>query len=370
MKKKEKAKIAAMVGLSAVLMMTGVMPVSANVYEESIPRDFNRYFSYMLSQIKENENAVFSPESFEIAAQMYSLTLDETGAEEFRKFLGSADRLNYVETDALKMVNRVWVNENMNFTVPDDNPLAPLIWRMDISDETAATKEKNDFVAKQTDDFITETPSVLGPTTVADFMNVLYFKDTWYGGDKWLEVEEKTFTNADGSTAQVHMLRDYGSRYYFTDNAISHSIKYNSGATFTVILPDEGVDLADVDLNAFISGEAEFRTAEINFFMPEFETDSRYDIRLSDLLLPDNSQPDAEINSDLGNIETKVAQAAKIRVDHEGTEAAAVTELVMDTTALPPEEEIDFICDRPFIYYIRDVANDDIMFIGVVNIIK
>lgn len=28
---------------------------------------------------------------------------------------------------------------------------------------------------------------------------------------------------------------------------------------------------------------------------------------------------------------------------------------------------IDFICDRPFLYFIRDVKNNDIAFIGVVD---
>ena len=62
-------------------------------------------------------------------------------------------------------------------------------------------------------------------------------------------------------------------------------------------------------------------------------------------------------------------QVAKIKVDHEGTEAAAVTEIVKDTIAFKPEqiETIELKFDKPFYYYIYDFENDDIIFIGRVS---
>ena len=52
-----------------------------------------------------------------------------------------------------------------------------------------------------------------------------------------------------------------------------------------------------------------------------------------------------------------------IKVDEEGTEAAAVTALGMAGSAMPPEPiEVKF--NKPFTFVIRDDANGEILFMG------
>ena len=64
----------------------------------------------------------------------------------------------------------------------------------------------------------------------------------------------------------------------------------------------------------------------------------------------------------------EICQIAKIKVDHEGTEAAAVTEIVKGAIqSIDDTRPFEFICDKPFAYYITDTVNNDIAFIGVVN---
>jgi serine protease inhibitor len=61
-----------------------------------------------------------------------------------------------------------------------------------------------------------------------------------------------------------------------------------------------------------------------------------------------------------------MTQVAKIKVNHEGTEAAAVTEtvksLAMEETTDTKYITLDF--DKPFIYFIEDTTNNDYIFIG------
>jgi serpin B len=57
-----------------------------------------------------------------------------------------------------------------------------------------------------------------------------------------------------------------------------------------------------------------------------------------------------------------VKQKAFVRVDEEGTEAAAVTGGVLVDSAPP---EIRF--DRPFLFAIRERLTGTILFVGVVN---
>ena len=61
----------------------------------------------------------------------------------------------------------------------------------------------------------------------------------------------------------------------------------------------------------------------------------------------------------------QIAHKAKVIVEETGTKAAAVTEIAMgENCAMLEEEPIDFIADHPFLYVIRDVEEDVILFIG------
>ena len=63
-----------------------------------------------------------------------------------------------------------------------------------------------------------------------------------------------------------------------------------------------------------------------------------------------------------------VRQKAKIIVDEEGTEAAAVTAvLMMCAGALEPEETKELYFNEPFIYMIMDMDNDMPLFIGILD---
>lgn len=60
----------------------------------------------------------------------------------------------------------------------------------------------------------------------------------------------------------------------------------------------------------------------------------------------------------------KVTHKSKIKVDEKGTEAAAVTSIMMKETAMLNEDEIKFIVNQPFIFVIRDITTGTILFIG------
>ena len=55
-------------------------------------------------------------------------------------------------------------------------------------------------------------------------------------------------------------------------------------------------------------------------------------------------------------------QLAKIKVDEQGTEAAAVTAIGMATTSIP--ETVELHADRPFLYVVSEQSTGAIFFIG------
>ena len=62
----------------------------------------------------------------------------------------------------------------------------------------------------------------------------------------------------------------------------------------------------------------------------------------------------------------EVLHKAKIKVDEEGTEAAAATSVEMVLRSAPLENKFEFIADRPFLFFIMDTATDSVLFTGKV----
>ena len=62
----------------------------------------------------------------------------------------------------------------------------------------------------------------------------------------------------------------------------------------------------------------------------------------------------------------KVIHKTFIEVNEEGTEAAAVTAVVMSRCLPPPEPVFDMVCNRPFLFLMRHERTKAIIFAGAV----
>lgn len=61
----------------------------------------------------------------------------------------------------------------------------------------------------------------------------------------------------------------------------------------------------------------------------------------------------------------RVVHQAVVRVDEEGTEAAAATAVVIRaSSAMPTEDPVDFVADRPFLFALRDSGTGAVLFVG------
>lgn len=61
----------------------------------------------------------------------------------------------------------------------------------------------------------------------------------------------------------------------------------------------------------------------------------------------------------------KATHSARVKIDEEGCEAAAFTEIVACGATMPPDEEIDFVLDRPFLFVISGMSGQP-LFTGTV----
>ena len=128
-------------------------------------------------------------------------------------------------------------------------------------------------------------------------------------------------------------------------------------------------------INAFeIAGE-NMKHEYVWFSLPKFKTEFLHD-NLIDILTGMGIKTAFDFNNaDFLNMFSKkplenifinsILQKTFIEVDEKGTEAAAATAIGMGGSGYEPmPKPIEFICDRPFTYIIRNDATGDILFMG------
>ena len=152
----------------------------------------------------------------------------------------------------------------------------------------------------------------------------------------------------------------------------------NGGGSMALILPDEDIKPEDIlgtdDLNAFIfsqdSGENQ-KYLMINLSLPKFDVESSAELKdgLGKMGIKSVFSRNADFSpicSTDGIFLSEARHSARVAVDEEGVTAAAYTLMTTAGGAMPPEEEIDFILDRPFIFIINSDYGQP-LFAGIVN---
>lgn len=292
-----------------------------------------------LSKISQDGNIIYSPTSTRTVLQMYKY-IHRT--EEFDDLLKS----DYIQFDGsrgnAKYINRIWANEKYEISIPTQ--LVQYLHIIDMSNSSLATREKNLYVADQTNYFLAGTPSILSDDIAYDLMNITYFKDIWKkeGGFR-LNPEDIKFCNIDGTKIEVKNFIAFTKDVYENDTCYALPLTYKYNNKFWLIYPKHHI--RDVDLTNLMWIEA-----EAIMYVPEFE--QKNDFLLNKIF---------NINTD-----SSMSQTAKIKVDHEGTEAVAVTEMRVKGCIMRKEtpQRLELTFDRPFMYAIEDVWNKDFIFIG------
>lgn len=324
-----------------------------------------RYQDYVLRKALKS-NAVFSGETFLMALDMWRELIDTPDRDVYKKYI-SRDYLGFDPTAEMVFLNRMWVDSSVN-TVFGSNPrLAALLQQIDMTDPSSMTV-KNNWVSQQTNGYINYTPSVYTESTKLDMMSVAYFCDTWLNGAKPYDSKTRIFYNADGTETKTVMIRDESLTYWNLGNATAYCMYFNGGNYMMVVVPDKNVSMTDVDVHKLMVGDVTSRKAHVRFYMPSFAVESTYVIRPSDMMLPVGKVL-ADLMTGLpANFEPTFSQIVKLSISAYGAGPAYdEKKLELQSDYSDDLDVINIICDRPFMYYIGDAENEDILFFGVVN---
>ena len=204
-------------------------------------------------------------------------------------------------------------------------------------------------------------------------LNALYFKGAWVTKFNPDNTKEESF-NGGAKVPMMHIPRGEfmnGAEFAYTENDLYQAIKLpygNEAYQMTVILPQPDKTIDDV-LDKMDGQNWQFhgRGTIVDLKLPRFETEASTDLKpvMSALGMPTAFILDLAEFPDFCNMPTFIGlmkQVAKINVNEEGTEAAAVTVIGAETTGMPGTA--DFHATRPFIYIISERSTGIIFFIG------
>ena len=341
-------------------------------------------------------NAVYSPLSLYAALGMLTeLTdgqtkqqmmdlLSVSDSEELRQWTQTLWRQLYRDgkDSALWLGNAAFLNENMTFHKEPLDVLAKSYYASSYQ-VSMGSKAADEAIAawlnEQTNDLLTEDTGAI-KTKERDLLrlyNTIYYKAGWQDTFESSRTETDTFTAADGSKQQVDFMHRTDEGTYRKGEGYTAAPRRLKYGRMVFVLPEEGVTpeslLARDGFLTELTGE--YSMADVVWSVPRFDVKSSVDLK--DILKAlgvtdafDENVADFTPLTDSGAVVSSVMQAARVKIDEDGVEAAAYTEIVADTTAAEePPPVVEMNLNRPFLFVILNDANVP-LFVGTVQTIE
>lgn len=346
----------------------------------------------------EEKNAVYSPLSLWSALAMLAQCAGGTSRQQVLDALGAdsvdslQDTVSHVwrtlYTDdgmsSLILGNSIWLNSNLEGSYVREtlDTLAQKYFAGTYSvpmGTGTADSAVTSWVDQQTNGLIGADAPVVQtmPETLSLLVSSLYYRAAWVDEFSPDRTEEDVFTDASGKDSSVDFMHKTKNDNFLRLEGCQAARLSTQLGEMIFVLPDKGVSpeslLQNTDLLARLEFTGDAATwGEVQWSVPKFDISSDLDLmpalnRMGITDLPDRNKADLSALTDLDAFLSGAKQLARVKVDEEGVEAAAVTILDIVTTAMPlqPTEVCVMDLDRPFLFVIRTEGVP--LFVGIVN---
>jgi serpin B len=281
----------------------------------------------------------------------------------------------------LSIVNSLWGQQDYPF-LPEYLDLLALNYGaglrlLDFQAQPEPSRQMiNEWVSTETEERIENLlpQGVIDELTRLVLVNAIYFNASWANQFNENDTQEASFYLLDGSEISIPTMNQeayFG--YYRADGYQALELPYQGWElSMVILLPDEdyfenfeaGLDEAQLE-----EALSNLQQTNLALSMPKFTSESEF--MLSQALrhmgmIDAFDERQADFSGMDGTLELylkEVLHKAFIAVDEEGTEAAAATAVVVGVTSMPPPPIVVNV-DRPFIYLIRDMETNTILFLG------
>lgn len=356
---------------------------------------------YLAQQAGEDENVFLSPLSISLALSMVyngaagdtaaamaeTLQWDELDLETINKaHRALLDMLSEADDDTLgvklQIANSIWHRQGFSlrpkFLQQTDEFYRAIASELDFA-ASQSVDVINDWVSENTQGLIQNLIERLDEDMVMVLVNTVYFKGDWTLPFDAALTRDGEFTLSSSEVRDVPMMYRDGRFDHFAGpdfEAVRLPYGKDERLAMYVFLPGEQTSLAALqqrlsyeNWNEWLSGfsrklgevslpriDVEYKVT-LNDVLRSLGMGVAFDRSLADfsLMVPDDSPAQLSISD--------VIHQAVLKVDEEGTEAAAATSVGVRVTSLPMYE-FRFTADRPFFIAIRDDATGALLFVG------
>lgn len=281
----------------------------------------------------------------------------------------------------LATANRLWGQEDFGFEqayldLTRESYKAGLEPMNFKGDPESCRQTINRWVEDQTKDRIKDLlpQGSIIPDTRLVLTNAIYFKGQWlslFDKDKTGDAPFHVTADRDVTVPMMHQEAKWKTGGAGTAQILE--LPYEGrDLSMLVLLPAPNDDLANLEASIDADRLATWRDAmhetTLDVSLPRFSVTSEFSLgaTMADLGMPTAFTEAADfsgISSQQGLMISDAVHKAFVKVNEEGTEAAAATGIVFRTTSVTPS----FRADRPFLFLILDNLTGSVLFMGRVT---
>lgn len=346
----------------------------------------------------EGKNKIFSPLNVYMALAMLAETTDGNSRQQLLDLLGadSVEELrnnasilwnaNYCDDGTVTSIlaSSAWLSDAITYNQETLDTLAEYYYASSFSG-TMGSEEYNtllkSWLNEQTGGLLEEQAGKIemDPQTIFALATTVYYKAKWAKEFDEAYNTEDVFHGENGDVTTTFMHQSRTDAYYWGENFGAISRKLENSGNMLLILPDEDATveslLTDPEVMDFISDYSIWENSKyliVNQAVPKFDVVSDFDLvkGLKNLGVTDvfdlETADFTPMTTDSSVAVSGATHAARVMIDEEGCLAAAFTVMLMAGAARPPEEQIDFVLDRPFLFVINGQDGQP-LFVGIVN---
>lgn len=346
------------------------------------------------------ENRVFSPANVYMALSMLAEVTAGDSQKQILDLLEAPDldtcrvrakalwNKNYCDDGSITSIlaNSLWLSDEIQYKEDALGTLARDYYASSFRG-TMGSEEYNeslrDWINEQTGGRLKDQTKSLtmNPNTVLALVSTLQFKGEWDETFSKEVTAPDTFHAPSGDRELDFMRKTMTKDFCWGEQFSAVELPFDTGCSMAFLLPDEGVSpeelLKDPEAIQYLISSEEWANVKymtVHLSLPKFDVTSQTDLTegLKNLGVRDVFDTAVSDFSPLADLEdpvylSKADHAARVSIDEDGAEGTAFTVLMAAAgAAAPPDEDVDFTLDRPFVFVIRGLDGLP-LFVGIVN---
>lgn len=378
--------------MKKIMLMAAIAAMSVSCGQEAeAPAEGSRigfalsFFKSVNGSVPGGENVVTSPYSAGVALSMLTEGAEGQTKVELDNALNGClfvyESLSDSDTVTVKSANSIWISDNFSvrnrYVAHMEKDFKASVEVMDFSNP-ATVHAMNNWCSDNTEGKIQKIKESLSPNDVMVLADALYFNAPWENAfDPGLTYDD--VFHGLNKDSDVRMMFRKGMYDYVEYQGCQIIRLPYAGDRYSmyVALPPAGMTpgsvLPYVGESLFKMALGMLKPAEVKFTMPKVRLETSMNLNGSlekmGVRTAFSSAADFDGISVSGPLMVnEVAQKCYIDITEQGTEAAAVTTATIALTSLRPAENQKVMkVDRPYLFFIADMENENILFAGNIS---